>query len=214
MRLLASFIRVSAWERVSVGRRLLCTFARVAVLLILIISIGSFLYVRRLQLAAELWHWQHGNKTAIGNYDVPVPKHWLISDQDYTGLTIVNTAPNFPKDGKFHTTPVISVFPFRSFPVDAHRIDFWVSLERQRLAREHVKTVEENTVRLGNESMTCIGGQEFEEMLGDAQKTGVPEIGAVSLNCMSDRGLNILFVGEPSDVQPFYAFLSQIRNRN
>lgn len=35
-----------------------------------------------------------------------------------------------------------------------------------------------------------------------------------SLNCMFERGLSIMFEGEPSDVQPFYKFLSQIRRKS
>lgn len=212
MRLLASFVRVSAWERVSTWRRLLCAFARVAVLFLVIFLIGFFFYANRFQLAAELWHWRHGNKTIVGNYEVPVPAHWLITDINYSDFTIINTSPNFPRDGEFHTTAVITVFPFRNWPVEANRIGFWLSVERQQLAREDAKDIEEKTVKAGGESFTCIGGRRLDTILRKAApNVHVPEIDAVSLNCMSGRGLNVLFVGEPSDVEAFYSFLSQIR---
>lgn len=146
----------------------------------------------------------------IGNYEVPVPKHWLISDLDDELFTLMNTSPNFPKDGEFHTTAVIT---FLSWRVEARRLDFWLSFERQGLARHHVEGVEENTVKFGDESITCIGGRELGAILSDAPNTRMPKIDAISLDCMSKRGLNVLFVGEPYDVQPFYAFLSEIRRQ-
>lgn len=211
MRLLASFVRVSAWERISLGRRLLCAFTRVIVLFLLVISIGYFVYLKRFQLAAELWHWRHGNETTIGNYVVPVPKHWLISDLDYEAFTLANTSPHFPKDGKFHTSAAMIVSLFQNWRVDAN--SFWLAHERQRLVRENIKAVEENTVKFGDESITCIGGRELGAILGNAPNASMPKINTISLNCVSERGLNVLFVGEPYDVQPFYKFLSQIRNR-
>jgi hypothetical protein len=180
----------------------------VIVLFLLIISIGSFVYAKRFQFAAELWHWRHGNKTMIGNYEAPVPTHWLISDLHHELFTLVNTTPTFPKDAKFYMTAVIT---FLNWRVEARRLDSWLSLERQWLARDHVERVEENTVKFGDESITCIGGREMSAMLGN--KPNVPETDIVSLNCMSEHGLNILFLGEPSGVQPFYTFLSQIRRQ-
>ncbi len=211
MRLLTPFIRVSPWERTSIGKRLLCAFARVTVLFLLIISIGYFVYVKRFQIAAELWHWRHGNQTIIGNYQVPVPKHWLITELGYEASTLVNTSSNFPKDGKLHTSAAIIISPFQNWSVGAN--GFWLAHERQRLVRENVEIVAVNTVKFENESITCIGGRELNAILGDASNARMPKMDAISLNCMSERGLNVLFVGEPSDVQPFYRFLSQIRHR-
>lgn len=211
MRLLRSFFRVSAWERISIGRRLLCAFARVTVLFLIIISISNFIYARRFQLAAELWHWRHGNKITIGNYEVPVPRLWLVSNLDYDAFMLVNTSPNFPKDGKYHTSAAMIISPFQDWRADSN--SFWLAQERKRLVRENVKVVEENAVKFGGESIICVGGRELGAILGDAPNAPMSKIGAVSLNCMSERGLNILFVGEPSDVQPFYKFLSQIRDR-
>lgn len=170
------------------------------------ISIGLLVYAKRFQFAADLWHWKHGNETMIGNYKVPAPKHWLITNFGDDAPSLLNTSPKFPKDGKFHTTAVITFLDWR---VEARRIDFWLSLERQWFARDHVEGVQENTVKFGGESITCIGGREMSAIL--ANKPNVPKTDIVSLNCMSEHGLNILFVGEPSDVQPFYEFLSQIR---
>jgi hypothetical protein len=79
-------------------------------------------------------------------------------------------------------------------------MEFWVSLQKQRLASEQAESVEEKTLKFGGESITCVGGPELNAALG--KKPNHPRTDAVSLNCMSERGLNVLFVGEPSDIQP------------
>ena len=148
----------------------------------------------------------------MGNYEVPVPEHWLILGQNSVAFTLLNTSPTRPqRDGKFHTTAVIDIFPFRDRPAEASRMDYWLSLKRQWLVREQAKSVEEKTLKLGEESITCIGGRVLNAILRD--KPNHPETDIISLDCMSERGLNILFDGEPSDVQFFYTFLSQIRRR-
>jgi hypothetical protein len=88
---------------------------------------------------------------------------------------------------------------------------FWLSLQRQRLARDEVESVEEKTLNLGDESITCIGGRGLKATLRDNPNHLETDI--ISRNCMSQRGLNILFVGEPSDLQSFNAFVSQIRRK-
>jgi hypothetical protein len=149
----------------------------------------------------------------MGNYEVPVPEHWFISHQNDVSFTMMNTAPNLPRDHKFHTTAVVTVSTFlqRAIGPDGHGLAFWLSFQRQRLARDEVESVEENTLNFGDESITCIGGRELGAIL-----RGHPnhlETDIVSRDCMSERGLNIRFVGEPSDLQFFNNFVSQIRRK-
>jgi hypothetical protein len=206
-----ALIHVTAWERVSVGRRVLCAFARVATLFLLVFMFGYLAYAKRYQFKAKIWHWRHGNSIMMGKYEVPVSQHWFIYDQDDVAFTMMNSGPNLPRDSKFHTTAVITVFPFRQRAVGSNGLAFWLSLQRQRLMRDEVESVEEKTLTFGDESITCIGGRELSEIL-----RGNPyhvETDIISLNCMSERGLNILFVGEPSDLQSFHAFVSQIRRK-
>jgi hypothetical protein len=147
----------------------------------------------------------------MGNYEVPVPEHWLIMDRSFEGFTLMNIAPNVSRDAKFHTTAVVTVFSFRQPAVGPEGLAFWLSLERQWLARDEVESVEEKTLKFGNESITCIGGRQLNAILrGNSNHL---ETDIISLNCMSERGLKILFVGEPSDLQSFYAFVSQIRRK-
>jgi hypothetical protein len=208
---MGSLIHVTAWERVSTGRRVLCASARVAILFLLVLTLGYLAYAKRYQLAAKFWHWQHGNSIAMGNYEVPVPEHWFISDQNYAAFTMMNTAPSLPRDDKFHTTAVVTVSLLRQPAIGPDGLTFWLSLQRQRLAREKVESVEEKTLNFGDESITCIGGLELNAILRGNQRH--LETGIISRDCMSQRGLNILFVGEPSDLPSFNALVSQIRRK-
>jgi hypothetical protein len=173
--------------------------------------VGYLAYAKRYQLAAKFWHWRHGNSMVMGNYEVPVPEHWFIFDQDDVAFTMMNTTPNFPRDHKFHTTAVITVFPFRKRAIGPNGLAFFLSHERQWLARDEVESVEEKTLKFGDESITCIGGHQLNAILrGNSSHF---ETDVISLDCMSESGLNILFVGEPSDLQFFYTFVSQIRKK-
>src|SRR5580692_1064658 len=103
---MGSLIHVTAWERVSTGRRLLCAFTRVAalfaLLLAVLLALGSIYYLYRYPLTAKIWHWKHGYSTTMGNYEVPVPEHWLITDQDFVAFTLMNSAPNILRDENSH----------------------------------------------------------------------------------------------------------------
>lgn len=203
------------------GRRLLCAFARVAslivLLLALLLALGTIYYRYHYPLAAKIWHWKHGYSTTMGNYEVPVPEHWLVTDQDSVALSLMNSAPNIPRDAKLHMRTVITVFSFRQRAIGPDRAAFWLSQHRQLLARFKVESVEEKTLKFGDESITCIGGRELSAGLRSIpnrlQSEPFPETDIISLDCMSERGLNILFAGEGSDLQSFYTLVSEIRRK-
>jgi hypothetical protein len=209
---MGSFLHVTAWEKVSKRRRVLCAFVRVAILFVLVFILGFLVFAKRYQLAATFWHWRHGNSTRMGNYEVPVPEHWFISLQDGETLTMMNTAPNFPRDHKFHTTAVVTVsISLQRVMGRSGGLAFWLSFQRQRLARNEVESVEEKPLNFGDESITCIGGREMSAIL-----RGNPhhiETDIISRHCMSQRGLYIVFQGEPSDLQFFNNLVSQIHRK-
>jgi hypothetical protein len=208
---MSSLIHVSAWERVSLWRRLLCAFGRVTILLLVVIGTGVVVYAKRYQLMAKVWHWRHGGVTKIGNYDVPVPEHWY-PEQDATSLLLMNTASwHASHDGKFHATATVGVGPFRGHPTGTREMDLWLSLQRQRLDREGLTSVLEKTVRFDDEDMICVGGDELNTVMRSVK--GFPNTSVVTLNCTWPQGLNIMFVGEPSDLETFYNWASQIHRR-
>lgn len=183
--------------------------SRLVALLTMLLVVGGLVgYKNRYRLAATIWHWKHGYSASIGNYLVPVPKNWLIFNES-SAPYLMNTSPKwYASDGKFHTNAVISFLSIRDRTV---RMDYWLSQEKQRLAGEQVSPVEEKSLGFGDEFITCEGGPELNAL---GKKLNGQRTDAVSLNCMSERGLNILFVGEPSDVEVFYSFLSQIRRKS
>jgi hypothetical protein len=108
--------------------------------------------------------------------------------------------------------PVISVeLARRPEPYgNASGAELWLAAQRSRLAEEKVESVEEKTVTFADESVACIGGKEFSAIMRDR----LPFPDALFIQCMSERGLDITFMGDPLDVPPFYEFASQIqRNR-
>jgi hypothetical protein len=146
----------------------------------------------------------------MGNYEVPVPEHWLITDQSSVAFTMINTAPALRKDGNFQTPAVINIFPFRNRLVVSGGLDSWLSLKRKRLESEGVKSIEEKNFSIGGAEASCIGGSEMRDVILSGMKK-VPGTDIISLECRSADDLSVLFVGEPSDLQPFYSFAAQIR---
>ena len=121
-----------------------------SLVLILLVALGYFAYTKRYQLAAKIWHWRHGYSTRMGNYDVPVPEHWLILSRSSVAFTLMDTAKTSPRqDSKFHTAAVVDIFPFRNRSIGTDKLDFWLSLKRQWLERDGVKSIEEKKLSFG-----------------------------------------------------------------
>ena len=220
---MAAFVRVTAWEKVSPLRRVLCAFARVAILFTFLITIGFGAHAYRYPIAASVWHWTHGYSTNMGGYVVPVPQSWFIMNHNSDSLDLANTVPRRPpRDGKLHMAASISVFPFRRSSVDANKAELWLTRRRQQLSGEGVEDVEERRLQFGDERAACIGGSELSAALRSLPTLNTDEklypvraaaSNIFSVECMSDRGLNLRFVGEPQDREQFYEFVSQIRRQ-
>ena len=113
----------------------------------------------------------------------------------------------------------ISVFPFRRSSFDANKVELWLGIRRQQLSGEGVENVEEKRLQFGDERASCIGGSELSAALRALRTVNTDEklyvhaalTNIFSVECMSDRGLNVRFVGEPQDREHFYKFVSQIR---
>jgi hypothetical protein len=214
--MIRSLVKVTDWEKVSTGRRLLCAFGRVLVLSGIVAAIAVILYANQYSIEAKLWHWRHGYATTIGNYEIPVPNRWLVFVEESTSLTLIKTSPvHYQRDGKFHMTTLIDVDAYLSqfqHSAKAVRKESWVAHEQRQLANDKVESVEEKTLKFADEPITCIGGKELSAIFRDKPSLAQTEI--ISLNCMSESGLIVRFMGEPSDVQSFYTFVSQIRRKS
>ena len=90
------------------------------------------------------------------------------------------------------------------------RLNFWLSLRRQWFEQEQIKSLEEKQLSIGDAATICIGGSELRDVIvGHGHREFDSDL--ISLECRSTDNLDILFVGEPSDVQSFYSFVAQIR---
>jgi hypothetical protein len=60
---------------------------------------------------------------------------------------------------------------------------------------------EEKTLKFGDESITCVGGPQLSAILRSSpnrlQSRRLLQTDIISLNCVSERGLHILFVTKP-----------------
>jgi hypothetical protein len=183
---------------------------RVFVVLFGMLACGYFVFTRRYQIEAKIWHLRHGYSTRTGDFDVPVPEHWLIYLQNSTYSVLMNTAPTWHRDGKLHSVAAITVFTSPILPVASNGMELWLQAKRQRIEHDGVKSVEEKRVDFDNDTVVCIGGSEMRDVILPGT-TKVPDTDIVSLECKSESGLSVLFQGEPSDLQSFYTWVSEIR---
>jgi hypothetical protein len=126
---------------------------------------GYFAFTRRHQIEAKIWHVRHGYSTGLGNLDVPVPEHWLVYLQNSLDIVLVNTAPTWHRDGKFHTAATISVSTSPMSPNASNGMNFWLQWKRQRIEHDGVKLVEEKRVDFDNDTAVCIGGSEMRDVI-------------------------------------------------
>jgi hypothetical protein len=206
--------KVTAWEKVSPARRLLVAFGRVMLLFAGLLLIGYALFAHRYAIEARVWHWRHGYSATVDGYEIPVPARWLILIQEHEYITMVNTAPNPPAgDSKIYAAPVVTVtVGLFSHARVSDWTSTWESVQRKRSLDNKVPAVVDKTLNFADESFRCFGGNELDTLLL-ADRPDLPRTGVVSLDCLSTRGLDARFVGEPSEVESFYRLLSQVRRR-
>jgi hypothetical protein len=161
-------------------------------------------YSCRFQIAAKVWHWRHGNFVAVGNYEMPVPDQWLVSNEDSKSALLTNTAAP-PRWKGFQSNATILASSLSAPPRD---LNFWVSREQQRLEQNGVRVVEQRTLGIANESLYCLGGSELRDAIH------IPGGAVISLQCRSTGTLSLIFTGREADVTSFYALVGRIRKRN
>ena len=176
---------------------------RISLIVAVVLIVGYFAYVTRFQIEAKAWHWRHGYSIIVGDYEVPVPDHWLVQDFDNPNLIDLIDTRVRREAGPLSKVSVVTVdADARPMP----DLSFWESFRRQSLEQRGI-AVEEMTLRLGDERMTCLGGEELREILH------VPSVTAVSLECRSLGRLSLRFLGPRTGLQDFNSIASQIHKR-
>jgi hypothetical protein len=130
----------------------------------------------------------------VGNYQVPVPRDWLVKVEPY-GLTLLIDA----RPTRNATRNSIMIFPA---PLPAGSFEFWISHKKQWL-KEHKVTIEEQSLSFESEAVACLGGNELMQRW-DATDT-------TSLECWSSGQLRLIFIGQRPGLQVLYSIIPKIR---
>jgi hypothetical protein len=175
------------------------------ILIIGIVVIGGCIaYSKRFQITAIVWHWRNGDFARVGNYEVPVPDHWL-GKVEPSGLTfLTDTLPKRDSDALSQ----INVITIDSLPTPTRDLNSWKSYKDQWLKENGINVREERSLSFGNETVICVGGHELHEVLQVPNAANV-----VSLDCMSSDRLHLTFVGQRPDLEVFYSMIPRIRKQ-
>jgi hypothetical protein len=165
---------------------------------ILIVALTYFIYPRRYQVTARIWHWRHGNTVQFGNYIIPIPADWFVNDSP-PGIELIDAGfasrPHF-FPGTSSTIVLLNPGPKK---ID---LNSWQFYRRQELVRSGMQNIEERTIGQGDGTAVCVGGDLFQEVMH------IPLAGLVSVDCQSTGGLHLLFSGYVTDLPSFYALVA------
>ena len=190
------------------GRPLqLCIMKKRIVLLVLLVIATplAFLgYANRVQIATRLVQLQHADSAKIGDYRVPVPDAWLVTEEMGGTLTLVATNAE-QHETAFPNITITTVGTKSSAPRD---LNAWKSSQRQLLESKGLKDLEERTIHFDGETVLCLGGNEVRDIWQ------FPNSSLMTLGCASTSSLNFMFVGPRSRLADFGKIVSQIHKNS
>ena len=165
---------------------------------VLCTTIAFLTYINRLWIAAEIWHWGHGDNLPFLDYQVPVPSGWLVESQTPSELVLRAT---HGKGGALFA--YIKILSLKS--ISAEGLAVWKSQLKTLLERQGAGKVTEHELRFGQNTVVCLIGDET----GDQLRGSRSEI--LTFECNSDADLKFVFIGESSGWQNFDDIVSHIR---
>jgi hypothetical protein len=163
-----------------------------------------FLYPRRFQITARMWHWKNGNVVRLRNWEFSVPRDWYVENEPLNAIEFRDSG--FASSGRL-PGGFSSIDVFYSHEQSIN-LDYARMAERQRFAKWGVSTIEENTLHYGSETAVCVGG----DFLQTIAHVLFPNW--VSMDCSTSDGLHLMFNGFRADLPSFYEVVSQIRKDN
>jgi hypothetical protein len=176
---------------------------RIALVTLFVLAPGYFVYARRFQLAAKIWHWRYGSFAIVSGYQIRVPDGWLVTSQTDEDLNLVATR-TVEHGTVFANIVVGTVRPRSSKPRD---LAPWRLSQEQFLRSKGVKDIDERTLHFDGETVQCMG----ENVARDVWR--LPNATLFTLGCMSTSPLIFMFVGQKSEVPQFEDVVSGIRKR-
>ena len=159
-----------------------------------VIVLGCIVYSKRLQLSAVAWHWKNGDIVRVDNYEVPVPRGWLVRVEP-SGLTsLIDTQPG--KDANVNVIIILTVPQPGNF-------EFWKSYERRSLTEHGFGTIEERSLSFDSEAVECLGGSELSDVKNASS--------FISVECWSSGHLRLIFSGKKQGLDVLYSIVPKIR---
>lgn len=172
----------------------------IAIATVCIIGIGVGLISQRRWIITKFWHWRHGNSVIVGNYVVPVPENWFAQQNDASGNTLIYGIEK-PHNGRSAAGVSVIAVALSSPPLD---LDALATNERQLMRDHGLGKISETSFGSGDLRFICLGGSEFRDEMH------LPS-DALSITCWSNSQLRLIFTGDPSQLDQFYAIASQVR---
>jgi hypothetical protein len=171
---------------------------------VVVLMLGYVVYSRRFDISARVWHWTNGDFAHVGEYEMPVPSHWLVKAEP-SGLTFLTDARSPRKASAFSGINVITV---DSLPTLTRDLASWKSYKKQWLNKNGISNPEERSLSFEDEDVACLGGDEFRQVM-KLPDTGV----VVSVDCLSSGKLHLMFLGQQPDLELFYSLIPKIRKQ-
>ncbi len=177
------------------------------VLAIAAITISATVYLQRIRVTAWLWHLRHATAMIVGPHTVPVPPNWYVQD-DGSGtelLVRLDTDDHSPeKRIKTHSGILVYVAPTT---VGEQDLAFVLSREKGVIEKKGVP-VQERTVLVGEESLSCIGNS------ATLSTHGILDEEPVAWSCSSPGGLRVTLQATDPDLAQAWDIVYHIRKKS
>lgn len=161
------------------------------------------LYLFRLELWAQVWHWKNQASVEVGSHEIVVPNDWFLYGHfGVDSANLVKARFGFNWHRKIASSALIS---------DVHAQLELSALESalQRLDKERGEEGPRQTIATKSGIIFLCGREEQIAQLFRFKGIG----DAVAVECHSTSGAIAQFTGEPEDLADFYNLLAQIRKR-
>jgi len=169
-----------------------------------LLTFGYFAYKERLRIAAARWHWKNGDSVRVGDYQVPVPRDWLVEPDPPYRAHVVDTRYAPHPDG-WPGRNRITIVAFSMAP--AQNLDVWMEGTRARLSHLLGSQVEEREWRLGDQRVVCLADH---ALLHIGRPPTVQDVASVQCTS-SSRILSLFYTGQQEDVSVLYSIIPNIK---
>jgi hypothetical protein len=193
-----------------------------AKIIVSVLVIAGLAEALRYRIYAENWYWhfRHGEVLVVGEYRVPVPRNWFVEDTGVKGglllrLDTQDRTGNSVPDAKLSFRALVGVsldnVVLGSEKMEKMR-DFHASMVRRAGSEPVFRSFD-----LGGETLSCVGGQTFNEMLRSGLGPSVqplPQFFKRDPNvwfCQSSGRLMLNLSGTEADMPQIWGIVSHIR---